>query len=361
MKTNKLTRSRIYMAFSFLSLLLLLCITQGAETFTPAPAPLYRDPIYDGAADPALVWNRVEKSWWMLYTARRANQEVPDVAYCYGCDIGVASSKDNGKTWVYRGTLDLNIERGRNTFWAPDIVYHQGQYHLFVAYIQGAYSHWGGEKRLAHYTSTNLWDWDFYGFLQIDSPSVIDATLCQMPDGKWRIWYKDESRGSVTMTAESEDLFSWKVEEEPAIGGAGHEGPKVFRFQGTYWMLTDEWRGMRVYCSDDCKTWDKQGLILDQPAKRAEDKPSGAHGDVLVVKDRLGKEEKAYVFYFTHPGRETHLAGKLDKNGVLPYSLRRSSIQVAELKLVDGKLICKRDEDFDFFLPAPENISNQEK
>lgn len=52
---------------------------------------------------------------------------------------------------------------------------------------------------------------------------------------------------------------------------------------------------------------------------------------------------------------------QLDKNGVLPYSLRRSSIQVAELKLVDGKLICKRDEDFDFFLPAPENINNQEK
>jgi hypothetical protein len=30
-----------------------------------APTPLYRDPIYDGAADPALVWNRAEKTWLM--------------------------------------------------------------------------------------------------------------------------------------------------------------------------------------------------------------------------------------------------------------------------------------------------------
>lgn len=353
-KISKSDIGRTILMFSLLSLMVFWGKAQGAESFTRAPSPLYRDPMYDGAADPALIWNREENSWWMLYTARRANQEVPDVAYCYGCDIGVASSKDNGKTWVYRGALNLNIEPGRNTFWAPDVLYYQGKYHLFVAYIQGAYSHWGGEKRLAHYTSTNLWDWNFYGFIQIDSPSVIDATLCQMPGGKWRIWYKDESRGSVTMTAESEDLFSWEIEKNPAIGGAGHEGPKVFRFQDSYWMLTDEWHGMRVYRSKDCKTWEKQGLILDGPSKRTDDTPSGAHGDVLVVKDREGKVEKAYVFYFTHPGREKHTAGKLDQNGVLPYAQRRSSIQVAELKFVDGKLTCNREEDFDFFLPNPE-------
>ena len=33
-----------------------------------APAPLFRDPITDGAADPVLIWNRTEKNWWMLYT-----------------------------------------------------------------------------------------------------------------------------------------------------------------------------------------------------------------------------------------------------------------------------------------------------
>src|SRR6187401_679739 len=103
-----------------------------------APAPLFRDPLTDGAADPVLTWNREEKSWWMLYSQRRANTEAPDVAYCYGTAIGIASSKDNGQSWVYRGTLNLEIEKGLNTFWAPDIVYGSGMYHMFVVYIEGA-------------------------------------------------------------------------------------------------------------------------------------------------------------------------------------------------------------------------------
>ncbi|MCA9734240.1 family 43 glycosylhydrolase, partial [candidate division KSB1 bacterium] len=43
-----------------------------------APKPLFRDPIYDGAADPAIIWNREEKRWFMLYTNRRANLEGLD-------------------------------------------------------------------------------------------------------------------------------------------------------------------------------------------------------------------------------------------------------------------------------------------
>lgn len=330
----------------------------AAETIQKAPAPLFRDPMYDGAADPVVVWNRTEKSWWMLYTARRANIDAPGVAYCYGCDIGVASSKDNGRTWVYRGSLNLDIEPGRNTYWAPDVVYFQGKYHLFVAYIQGVYSNWGGIAKIAHYTSENLWDWTFDDFLKTDSSRVIDPTLLQMPDGKWRLWYKDESRGSHTMLAESDDLFHWKTNDKPAIGGVACEGAKAFHFQGSHWMVTDEWHGMRVYRSDDnCNTWTKQGLILDKPSKRLDDTPSGAHGDVVVVKDRAGKGEKAYVIYFTHPGRTIHISGELDKKGVLPYSQRRSSIQAAELKVVNGQLICPdRDLDFDFYLPNQESI-----
>ncbi len=41
------------------------------------PAPLFRDPIYDGAADPTVIWNRAEGAWWLLYTARRANVPGP--------------------------------------------------------------------------------------------------------------------------------------------------------------------------------------------------------------------------------------------------------------------------------------------
>ena len=47
------------------------------EAAAPAPAPLFRDPIYDGAADPVAIWNRQEKNWWLLYTQGRANVDGP--------------------------------------------------------------------------------------------------------------------------------------------------------------------------------------------------------------------------------------------------------------------------------------------
>ena len=46
-------------------------------------APLFRDPIYDGAADPVLIWNREAKEWWMIYTNRRATQEGPKFGWVW--------------------------------------------------------------------------------------------------------------------------------------------------------------------------------------------------------------------------------------------------------------------------------------
>ena len=56
---------------------------RGQEPFDmrSIPAPLYRCPIYDGAADPASQWNSEEGEWWLVYTQRRANvQLLPGVA-----------------------------------------------------------------------------------------------------------------------------------------------------------------------------------------------------------------------------------------------------------------------------------------
>lgn len=332
-------------------LLFFLSLVIHSSLFAQQPdAPLFRDPIYDGAADPIVIWNRSEQNWWMLYSARRANQPLPDVAFCYGTNVGIASSDDNGKTWIYRGELDLDFERGKNTFWAPDVIYHEGLYHMFVVYYRGVRNHWGGFPAIHHYTSENMWDWEHIGPLQLSSDRVIDATLIRMKNGKFRMWYKDETRGANTMMSESDDLYRWTTDtEKRAIGGEAHEGPKVFAYKGYYWMLTDEWHGMRVYRSNDLDNWEKQGLILDKASHRKEDTPSGAHGDVVVVGD------KAYVFYFTHPGRGSHFEGELDKDGGYSYSNRRSSIQVAEL-LFDGEtLTCDRDKPFDFFLPDIEN------
>lgn len=309
-----------------------------------APSPLFRDPITDGAADPVVIYNRQEKAWWMLYTQRRANTDAANVAYCHGCCIGVAESKNNGKSWVYRGTLDLAFEKGHNTFWAPDVVYHKGIYHMFVSYIQGVYNDWGGKAHIHHYTSSNLWNWKYQGPVDLQSDRTIDATLIEMPDKTWRMWYKDENAGAHTMLAESKDLYKWTVKDVPAIGDRAQEGAKVFKWKGFYWMLTDEWHGMRVYRSKDTEQWERQGLILDKASNRRDDGPSGSHGDVIVQGD------KAYVFYFTHPGRKVHTEVELDENGVVPYEFRRSSIHVAPLSMEINTLKCNRDTDFIFYL-----------
>ncbi len=332
---------RYIIAFVFLGCGLIA----NSQAIHIAPAPLYRCPVYDGAADPTVIYNHNEKSWWMLYTQRRANQDGADVSYCYGSNIGVASSSDHGATWVYRGALDLSIEKGQNTFWAPEVVFEKGVYHMYVAYIQGVRNHWGGDKHIMHYSSKDMWDWKFESQLPLSSVSVIDACVFHLPDGKWRMWYKDETQGSVSMTAESPDLYHWTMQQKAAVSDRAHEGPKVFRFKDKYWMVVDQWAGLAVYSSDDCDSWIFNSVILDKGSKRNEDQPSGAHADVIVV------NEKAYIFYFTHPGRKTHLDAPNESNDVLPYNLRRSSIQVAELKLTDNKITCDRDEPFDFYLP----------
>ncbi|MCU1445737.1 hypothetical protein [Cryobacterium sp.] len=68
-------------------------------------APLFRDPVFDGATDPTVIRNRETGQWWMFYTQRRASVEEPGVAWVHGSRIGVAVS-DTGDSWVYRGVLD---------------------------------------------------------------------------------------------------------------------------------------------------------------------------------------------------------------------------------------------------------------
>ncbi len=148
------------------------------------PAPLFRDPIYDGAADPVVIWNRQEQSWWLLYTNRRANVPCRGVAWVHGTDIGIASSPDQGHTWCYRGTLQgLEFERGRNTFWAPEVIWHEGMYHMYVSYVPGVPHDWSGTRAIVHMTSHNLWDWQSQSHLSLSSDRVIDAAIHRLPSG----------------------------------------------------------------------------------------------------------------------------------------------------------------------------------
>jgi len=315
---------------------LIVIITSVFYTFTSvaqniADAPLFRDPVTDGAADPCVIFNRQENNWCMLYTQRRANCESAGVAYCYGTKIGIASSDDQGRSWTYRGTLDLEFERGENTFWAPAVVYEDGVYHLFVVFIRGIRTSWGGSAQITHYTSSDLWDWQYQGSLEGLEPDIIDPTLFKLPDGTWRMWYKHNSHSYY---ADSKDLFNWVASGAKAVDGPDHEGTIVFYYKDRYWLVVDEWMGMGVYSSNDCINWMRQdSRILDSPGLRPDDGPSGAHGDVVVCDD------EAYIFYFTHPGRKKHTEDTENEIGVVPYEIRRSSLQVARLNVVAGKLV----------------------
>ena len=48
--------------------------------------------------------------------------------------------------------------------------------------------------------------------------------------------------------------------------------------------------------------------------------------------------DKAYVFYFTHPGRKTHFEIKPDPDGQWFYTNPRTFIQVAALEFINGTL-----------------------
>ena len=227
-------------------------------------SPLYRDPVFDGATDPVLIFSRAELSWWMLYTSRRATAPSKGVAWVHGSDIGVASSNDHGHTWTYRGVLELEHEVGRNTFWAPEVLWADHEYHMFVSYVRGVPEQWAGHARhIHHYTSGDLISWEHHGPLPLSSDKVIDACVYPLPTGGYRMWYKDEADSASTWAVDSQDLENWHNARRVVATAGGHEGPNVFRYRGAYWLIVDSWDGQLAYRSEDLCTWLPAGRILD--------------------------------------------------------------------------------------------------
>jgi len=308
-----------------------------------ADKPLFRDPVYDGAADPVLCWNRKKKKWFMFYTNRRAN--VPDivgVSWVHGTAIGIAESSDGGATWKYRTTAQIDYQKGKDTYWAPEVIEHDGTYHMYLTYVPGIFKDWNAPRAILHLTSKNLIEWKYQSTLKLSSSRVIDACVMQLSDGTWRMWYNNETDRKSIYYADSKDLYAWH-DKGKAVGARG-EGPKVFRWKGHIWMVVDVWSGLSVYRSKDALTWQLQkDNLLEKPGKGTDDQVKGGHPDVVVSGGR------AHLFYFTHPGRRGRDANKDI------YEQRRSSIQVVELEFKDGRLTCDRDKPTRILLQPPAN------
>lgn len=310
-----------------------------------APKPLYRDPIHDGAADPVVVWNRHERKWFMFYTNRRANAtNEPGVAWVHGTEIGIAESADGGATWLYRGTADIQYGQTNYTYWAPEVIEHNNLYHMFLTVVPGIFTNWNAPRDIVHFTSTNLLQWKFESVLQLASDRVIDPCVLPLQAGTWRMWYNNERDRKSIYYADSTNLYHW-TDRGKAIGDRPGEGPKVFRWKDKYWMIVDVWRGLGVYQSPDALHWTRQARnLLDTPGNGMDDQVKGGHADVVVSRER------AFLFYFTHPGRR---GPDERKDG---YEQRRSSIQVVELEYENGELVCNRNKPTYIDLTPPDDI-----
>jgi hypothetical protein len=318
-----------------------------------APRPLYRDPPFDAPTDPVLCYNAEAKKWFMYYTARRATAaNAPGVTWIHGSNIGMAESSDGGATWTYRGVADINYGKDAHpndyTYWAPEVIWHEGTYHMFLSFVPGIFTDWNHPREIVHLTSKDGVKWETVGPFDLKSDRVIDASVIQLPGGAWRMWYKDERKPMALSYADSPDLYKWETQGN-AVTDRNGEGPKVIHWKGKYWLIADTWAtGMRVWFSDDCLRWKPQDETLP-----------GSHGDVVVSGDR------AWWFYFggrrpmgassAAPAPQPPLtsatppaAGSRGAAAAQPASSataprpergRSTAINVVELFVVDGKLI----------------------
>ena len=324
----------------FFVLLCVLCafVVQNIYSQKSISKPLYDDPVYHGAADPVIIYNKKLKKWWMLYTNRRASIEDSTVQWVHGTRIGIAESKD-GRVWKYVDTCNINYRPDTGyTHWAPDVIEHNGTFHMYLTYVPGTFKDWNHPRVIIHLTSTDLKNWKYQSTLNLVNEKVIDASVFKVNDTLWRMWFNNERDGKSIWYADSKDLYNW-IDKGKAIAARG-EGPKTFYWstgsggQGKYFMIIDAWRGMEIFSSIDLLNLKKQeSRILENPGKGKDDQAIGGHCDVVV------NDGRAYVYYFTHPGRN-----KANPAARGSFDDKRSVIQVAELKYVNGEIVCNRDE-----------------
>src|SRR5262245_37924053 len=114
----------------------------------------------------------------MFYTNRRAKMDEPGFGWIHGSPIGVATSTD-GTSWRFRGMaegLDDPADRGLNTHWAPEVIFAEGEYHMFLSYISGTPTQFENvARRIIHLTSEDLVTWTRHGALPLSSDNCIDA------------------------------------------------------------------------------------------------------------------------------------------------------------------------------------------
>jgi sucrose-6-phosphate hydrolase SacC (GH32 family) len=253
-----------------------------------------------------------------------------------GTKIAMAKSSDQGRTWSYVGTAQ-GVTRGlkEETFWAPHVFEDNGTYHMFVTYIPKALKTAKGQPEISHFTSRDLITWEYSDTADVKSDDIIDPAVVKLRDGRWLMVFRDCSKENRTAKVVSTDLKNW-TRLDNLTGDDHHEAPVVLFWKNKFWLFIDVWKGIAVWESDDGIHYTENSLILDKAGKGADDGYWGSHPGVALAGDR------AFVFYHVHAGRRIGVdPNTLDQNGI---EFKRTSLQVAELELKDGKILCNRDK-----------------
>jgi hypothetical protein len=347
-----------------IALLLMLLITLQSSicpaqntTGKTVPAPIFTDPNYHGSCDPEIIWNENDKQWYIYYTARRPMLENTWLQ----TPIGVAVSKDM-VNWEFKGYCKFDGVGGEkdasSTFWAPAIISANDTLHMFVTWkpdtipTLGA---WGGQGWIVHYKTplTNPVDgWKKVGALHGDNLNTIDATVYQNQN-LFHVWFKGKEKGATKNELyhlTSSDFSTWEaagfsksdVFNAEATGSNFEEAPYIFQWKGRFWLITDPHNGFFVYSSTDTENWKFQGTILKEGGTRNLDNSMARHCSVAV------KDGRAFIFYHVEPWRRYDLEKKKGDERVRifdqPLKNRESVLQMAELKVVNSKISCDRNE-----------------
>lgn len=322
----------------------------SVETFAQfePQAPLFIDPNYYGSCDPEIVFNESDKHYYIYYTSRRSLIESNFVA----TPIGVVKSKDL-KSWTFEGYCKFDGIGGQkdhsSTFWAPAIIAHRGELHMFVTWkpdTTTAKGPWGGAAKIVHY-KTSLKNptngWKKVSDMHNENINSLDATVYQK-DGVFHVWYKGKlktEKQNHLFHLESTDLENWKnsgvsqseVFNPEITKESFEEAPYIFKWHDKFWLLTDPHKGLMVYESSNGENWKYQGIILKEGGTRSMDNSMARHCSVLV------KDNRAFIFYHVEPWRDYN--SPIPKQ---PTSNRRAVLQMAELKVENGKIVCDRNQ-----------------
>lgn len=291
-----------------------------------ADSPLFIDPVYNGSTDPMVCYNPNTRTYFMYYTSRRSNVEgLNGIESIHGSPIGIAESRDGGASWTYIGDANIDYAPDQNpTYWAPEVIYHEGRFHMYLTYVPGVFTDWNHPRDIVHLTSLDGISWHTESVLDLAVRKVIDACVARLPDGTWRMWYNNEPDGKTIFYADSKDLYTWEDKGKVTSIVTKGEGPNVFTLNGKIYMIVDEWKGLSVFTSEDYHTWTKQEgryLVDGQDGQYR-----GNHADVEVV------DGHAYMFYFSGIHQTNPETGEQVRR-------RGSAVYVAELKLDENGLL----------------------